>query len=106
MTEVTMVEAIRLALARAMQDDPTVLVLGEDVGKDGGVFSATDGLLARFGPKRVLDTPLAEAAIAKRVPGVCLSAERQAPPGTRCIRASSEGTGGGETCSRTSRARR
>ena len=64
MTEVTMVEAIRLALARAMQDDPTVLVLGEDVGKDGGVFRATDGLLARFGPKRVLDTPLAEAAIA------------------------------------------
>jgi 2-oxoisovalerate dehydrogenase E1 component beta subunit len=64
MSEVTMVEAIRLALARAMADDPRVLILGEDVGKDGGVFRATDGLLARFGPERVLDTPLAEAGIA------------------------------------------
>jgi len=64
MPEITMVEAIRLALERAMQDDPAVLILGEDVGRDGGVFRATDGLLARFGPERVLDTPLAEAGIA------------------------------------------
>lgn len=64
MTEVTLVQAINLALARAMKDDPTVVVLGEDVGKDGGVFRATDGLLAQFGEGRVLDTPLAEAAIA------------------------------------------
>jgi len=64
MPEATLVEAINLALARAMQDDTCVLVLGEDVGKDGGVFRATDGLLARFGPARVLDTPLAEVAIA------------------------------------------
>ena len=64
MAETTLVEAINLALARAMQDDQRVLILGEDVGKDGGVFRATDGLLARFGPARVLDTPLAEAAIA------------------------------------------
>ena len=64
MADVTMVEAIRLALARAMADDPTVLLLGEDIGRDGGVFRATDGLLARFGPERVLDTPLAEAGIA------------------------------------------
>lgn len=64
MTDLTMVEAIRLALARAMQDDPKVLLLGEDVGVDGGVFRATDGLLAQFGDKRVLDTPLAETGIA------------------------------------------
>ena len=64
MTEITLVQAINLALARAMKDDPTVVVLGEDVGKDGGVFRATDGLLAQFGEGRVLDTPLAEAAIA------------------------------------------
>lgn len=64
MTDVTMVEAIRLALARAMQDDPKVVLLGEDIGVDGGVFRATDGLLARFGENRVLDTPLAEGAIA------------------------------------------
>lgn len=64
MAEITLVEAVAMAQARAMQDDPTVLVLGEDVGKDGGVFRATDGLLARFGPERVRDTPLAEGLIA------------------------------------------
>jgi 2-oxoisovalerate dehydrogenase E1 component beta subunit len=64
MVEITLVQAVNLALARAMADDPSVLVLGEDVGKDGGVFRATDGLLARFGEARVIDTPLAEAAIA------------------------------------------
>jgi len=64
MAEVTLVEAINRAMARAMAEDPNVLVLGEDVGRDGGVFRATDGLLARFGAERVLDTPLAEAMIA------------------------------------------
>jgi pyruvate dehydrogenase E1 component beta subunit len=64
MTEINLVQAINLALARAMQEDDRVLVLGEDVGADGGVFRATDGLLARFGQERVLDTPLAEAGIA------------------------------------------
>lgn len=64
MTEVTLVQAINLALARAMTEDRTVMVLGEDVGRDGGVFRATDGLLARFGEGRVIDTPLAEGAIA------------------------------------------
>jgi len=64
MTEITLVQAVNLALARAMEADRSVVVLGEDVGKDGGVFRATDGLLARFGEARVLDTPLAEAAIA------------------------------------------
>lgn len=64
MAEITLVEAVAMAQARAMQDDPSVLVLGEDVGKDGGVFRATDGLLARFGPERVRDTPLAEGLIA------------------------------------------
>jgi pyruvate dehydrogenase E1 component beta subunit len=63
MAEIALVEAVRLALGRALQDDPDVVVLGEDVGVDGGVFRATDGLLARFGPDRVLDTPLAEAGI-------------------------------------------
>ena len=64
MPEVTLVEAINLALARAMAEDANVLVLGEDVAAEGGVFRATDGLLKRFGPDRVLDTPLAENAIA------------------------------------------
>ena len=64
MAEITLVDAVRLAHGRAMTEDPSVLVLGEDVGRDGGVFRATDGLFARFGPERVLDTPLSETAIA------------------------------------------
>jgi 2-oxoisovalerate dehydrogenase E1 component beta subunit len=63
MAELTLVQAVNAALARAMQEDARVLVLGEDVGRDGGVFRATDGLLARFGGSRVLDTPLAELGI-------------------------------------------
>lgn len=64
MAEVTLVEAVNQALAYAMEEDDNVLVLGEDVGVDGGVFRATDGLISRFGEDRVRDTPLAEAAIA------------------------------------------
>ena len=64
MAQITLVEAVNLALARAMADDPGVVVLGEDVGKDGGVFRATLGLLDKFGPERVIDTPLAENLIA------------------------------------------
>src|SRR5512134_504933 len=64
MTERTLVQAVNAAMARAMAEDPAVLVVGEDVGTDGGVFRATEGLLGRFGPQRVIDTPLAEAGIA------------------------------------------
>jgi len=64
MSEITLVQAVNLALQRAMAEDADVLVLGEDVAAEGGVFRATDGLLTRFGPERVLDTPLAENAIA------------------------------------------
>ncbi len=64
MAELTMVEAVRMALAYAMEDDSSVIVLGEDVGIDGGVFRATDGLLQSYGSSRVLDTPLAELGIA------------------------------------------
>jgi 2-oxoisovalerate dehydrogenase E1 component subunit beta len=63
MAEITLVESVNLALNQEMARDPTVIVLGEDVGKDGGVFRATLGLLDRFGPERVLDTPLAETLI-------------------------------------------
>ena len=64
MTEITLVEAINQALLFEMQNDEHVIVMGEDVGKDGGVFRATVQLLDRFGPERVLDTPLAESMIA------------------------------------------
>lgn len=63
MAEMTLVEAVSMAMAHEMQVDPAVIVMGEDVGKDGGVFRATLGLLDKFGPERVLDTPLAESMI-------------------------------------------
>jgi pyruvate dehydrogenase E1 component beta subunit len=68
MAEMTMIEAIRLALGRAMEEDSAVLMLGEDVGVNGGVFRATEGLQQRFGAERVLDTPLSEALIS----GLCI----------------------------------
>lgn len=64
MAKVTMIEAVNLAHAWEMEHDPTVVVLGEDVGVNGGVFRATAGLQARFGKDRVQDTPLAEGMIA------------------------------------------
>jgi len=64
MTDLTLVEAVQTALARAMEEDESVVLLGEDVGRDGGVFRATDGLIDRFGAERVRDTPLSEALIA------------------------------------------
>lgn len=63
MAEITLVEAINQALAYEMANDPEVVVLGEDVGVNGGVFRATAGLQERFGAQRVLDTPLAENMI-------------------------------------------
>ena len=64
MAKMTMVQALNLALRQEMQKDDGVIVLGEDVGVDGGVFRVTDGLIDQFGEERVLDTPLAESAIA------------------------------------------
>lgn len=64
MAEITLIEAVTLALAWELEHDDRVLVLGEDVGVNGGVFRATAGLQRRFGESRVQDTPLAEAMIA------------------------------------------
>ncbi|MCH7907292.1 MAG: alpha-ketoacid dehydrogenase subunit beta [Chloroflexi bacterium] len=63
MPEITVIEAVRAALREEMERDPTVFMLGEDIGKRGGVFLATDGLIEQFGEERVIDTPLAEASI-------------------------------------------
>ena len=63
MAELTMIQAINLALHQEMEQDDSVIVLGEDVGVDGGVFRVTDGLIEKFGAERVMDTPLAESAI-------------------------------------------
>jgi pyruvate dehydrogenase E1 component beta subunit len=61
--KLTIAQAIRDAMLEEMERDETVIVLGEDVGIDGGVFRATEGLIERFGSERVIDTPLAESAI-------------------------------------------
>ncbi len=63
MTSMNLVQAINSALHNEMESDSKVVVLGEDVGIDGGVFRVTDGLLKKFGEQRVVDTPLAESAI-------------------------------------------
>jgi pyruvate dehydrogenase E1 component beta subunit len=63
MATMNMVQALNLALGEEMERDKDVVVLGEDVGKDGGVFRVTEGLYDRFGPERVIDTPLAETGI-------------------------------------------
>jgi 2-oxoisovalerate dehydrogenase E1 component beta subunit len=76
MAEVTMVNALNEALRRSLAEDPRTLVLGEDVGKLGGVFRVTDGLQDEFGTARVFDTPLAEAAIAGVSLGLCLAGWR------------------------------
>ncbi len=70
MTELNLLEAINLALTRSMQEDPSVVVFGEDVGVDGGVFRATDRLLQTFGAQRVFDTPLSETLIAGMAVGL------------------------------------
>jgi 2-oxoisovalerate dehydrogenase E1 component beta subunit len=64
MAAITLIEALTQAMAYEMRIDPNVLVLGEDVGVNGGVFRATSGLIQEFGPNRIIDTPLDETTIA------------------------------------------
>jgi 2-oxoisovalerate dehydrogenase E1 component beta subunit len=72
MAELNILEAIRLGMDEELERDENVMVLGEDVGKKGGVFGATDGLWAKYGGKRVLDTPLTEGMIAGAAAGAAL----------------------------------
>lgn len=76
MASLTMVQAINQALAQALEADERVIILGEDVGKNGGVFRATEGLQERFGEARVVDTPLAESAIIGTSIGLALNGMR------------------------------
>jgi acetoin:2,6-dichlorophenolindophenol oxidoreductase subunit beta len=76
MPELRYLRAVNMALADAMADDPTVVILGEDVSEAGGPFGATRGLRDRFGAGRVLDTPISEAAIAGAAVGAALSGLR------------------------------
>ena len=72
MAEMNILEAIRLAMDEEMERDESVMVLGEDVGMKGGVFGTTEGLFAKYGEKRVLDTPLTEAMIAGAAAGAAI----------------------------------
>lgn len=63
MAKMTMVEALNLALRQEMENDDSVVLLGQDIGPDGGVFRVTNHLIEQFGPNRVVDTPLAESSI-------------------------------------------
>lgn len=63
MPKLSLVQAVNLCLSEEMDRDPNVVLLGEDIGQDGGVFRATEGLLDRFGKDRVIDTPLSESAL-------------------------------------------
>jgi pyruvate dehydrogenase E1 component beta subunit len=74
--ELTLVEAVNDCLHHELERDDAVLVMGEDVGRAGGVFRATAGLLDRFGPDRCIDTPLAEAGILGTAVGLCMAGWR------------------------------
>ena len=76
MSEWTMSGALNQALHDALEDDPRVLILGEDIGRSGGVFRVTDGLQATFGDRRVFDTPISEAGIVGAAVGLCFAGWR------------------------------
>ena len=79
MANLTMVQAINLALIQEMEKDERVMLLGEDVGLNGGVFRVTEGLQKRFGAKRVVDTPLAESGIIGASIGLAMGGLRPVP---------------------------
>ncbi|MCI0629163.1 MAG: alpha-ketoacid dehydrogenase subunit beta, partial [Phycisphaerales bacterium] len=72
MPSMTMVQALNLALDQAMESDRDVLVMGEDIAANGGVFRVTKGLLEKYGQKRVRDTPLAECGIVGTAVGMAI----------------------------------
>ena len=79
MAQKTMIQAITDALAVELEKDPNVLIFGEDVGNNGGVFRATEGLQAKFGEDRVMDAPLAESGIGGMAFGLALEGYRPVP---------------------------
>src|SRR6476469_10426391 len=76
MTRITLSRAINEGLRRSLENDPKVMIMGEDVGKLGGVFRITDGLQKDFGEHRVIDTPLAESAIIGTAVGLAIRGYR------------------------------
>lgn len=76
MAEMTVIDAVRSAMRQELERDESVVVMGEDVGVDGGIFRATDGLIEAFGENRVMDTPLAEAGIVGMAIGMAINGMR------------------------------
>ena len=79
MANLTLVQAINLALIQEMERDDRIIILGEDVGRNGGVFRVTEGLFKRFGAERVVDTPLAESGIVGTSIGLAMAGLRPIP---------------------------
>src|SRR5262245_63341882 len=76
MTSITLVKGLNMGLRKALENDQKVVMMGEDVGKHGGVFRVTDGLQKDFGEDRVIDTPLAESGIVGTAVGLALRGYR------------------------------
>ena len=76
MTRITLAKGLNAGLRRAMEDDDKVLLMGEDIGRLGGVFRITDGLQKDFGEDRVIDTPLAESGIVGTAVGLAMRGYR------------------------------
>src|SRR5438445_12790925 len=76
MPQLTYLEAIRQGIWEEMERDPSVFCIGEDIGIYGGAFKVTDGFIGRFGPERVIDTPIAESAIVGAACGAALTGMR------------------------------
>src|SRR5207249_10161161 len=74
--QLTYLEAIRQGIWEEMEKDPTVFCIGEDIGISGGACKVTDGFIDRFGPERVIDTPIAESAIVGAAFGAALTGMR------------------------------
>ena len=79
MANLTLVQAINLALIQEMERDDRIILLGEDIGRNGGVFRVTEGLYKRFGAERVVDTPLAESGIVGTSIGLAMAGLRPVP---------------------------
>src|SRR4051795_1018648 len=79
MAKLNLVESINLALHQEMSRDERIIVLGEDVGLNGGVFRVTDGLQKKFGADRVVDTPLSESGIIGTSVGLAMAGMRPIP---------------------------